>query len=155
MKSYRTPMEEITGTAVQIRKMVREEGCRYGDFAVVIGSADYQEHIARIFARYEIPVFMDEKRTALSHPFVEFLRAFLKMIEENFSYETVFRYLRSGFSGISGEETDALENYCLALGVKGLKKYSEKWIRFSKNSLSKTTSLFLDKILTVILDFLL
>ena len=133
MKSYRTAMEEITGTAVEIRRIVREQGYRYGDFAVVIGSEEYQEHIARIFARYEIPVFMDEKRNALSHPFVEFLRAFLKMTEENFSYETVFRYLRSGFSGISLEETDALENYCLALGIKGLKKYSEKWIRFAKN----------------------
>jgi hypothetical protein len=27
---------------------------------------------------------MDEKRNALSHPFVEFLRAFLKMIEKIF-----------------------------------------------------------------------
>lgn len=133
MKCYRTAMEEITGTAVKIRNLVRENGYRFGDLAVVLGSADYQEHIARIFNRYEIPIFMDEKRNALSHPFVEFLRAFLKMIEENFSYETVFRYLRSGFSGISAEETDALENYCLALGIRGLKKYSEKWIRFAKN----------------------
>ena len=76
MKSYRTAMEEITGTAVQIRRMVRENDYRFGDFAVVLGSADYQEHIGRIFAHYEIPVFMDEKRNALSHPFVEFLRAF-------------------------------------------------------------------------------
>lgn len=137
MKSYRTAMEEITDTAVQIRKLVRESGFRYGDFAVVLGSMDYQEHIGRVFARYEIPVFLDEKRNALSHPFVEFLRAFLKMVEENFSYETVFRYLRSGFSGISPGEADVLENYCLALGIRGLKKYSEKWIRFSKNQMDE------------------
>ena len=133
IKEYRTAMEEIAGTAVQIRKLVREKGYCYGDFAVVLGSMDYQEHVNRIFTKYEIPVFIDEKRNALSHPFVEFLRAFLKMIEENFSYETVFRYLRSGFSGITTSEADTLENYCLALGIRGIKKYSEKWIRFSKN----------------------
>ena len=133
VKEYRTAMEEITGTAVRIRKLVREKGYCYGDFAVVLGNVEYQEHVNRIFTKHEIPVFIDETRNALSHPFVEFLRAFLKMIEENFSYETVFRYLRSGFSGISTSETDALENYCLALGIRGLKKYSEKWIRFSKN----------------------
>lgn len=133
IKEYRTAMEEITGCAVQIRKIVREKGYRYGEIAVVLGNMDYQEHVNRVFARFEIPAFLDEKRNALSHPFVEFLRAFLKMVEENFSYETVFRYLRSGFSGITTEEADILENYCLALGIRGLKKYSEKWIRFSKN----------------------
>ena len=130
---YRTAMEEIRAAAVQIRRLVREKGCRYGDFAVVLGNMEYQEHVSRVFAKYEIPAFLDEKRNALSHPFVEFIRAFLKMIEENFSYETVFRYLRSGFSGISTEEADLLENYCLALGIRGFKKYSEKWIRFSKD----------------------
>lgn len=133
MKEYRTSIEEIKGTAVQIRKLVREDKYCYGDFAVVLGNMEYQEHVNRIFTRFEIPVFIDEKRNALAHPFVEFLRAFSKMIEEDFSYETVFRYLRSGFSGITTVETDALENYCLALGIRGFKKYSEKWIRFSKN----------------------
>ena len=133
MMEYRTAMEEITGTALHIRKLVREENYRYGDFAVVLGNMEYQEHVGRIFAKYEIPAFLDEKRNALTHPFVEAIRAFLKMIQENFSYETVFRYLRSGFSGITIEEADVLENYCLALGIRGLKKYSEKWIRFSKN----------------------
>ncbi len=130
---YRTAMEEVTETAVQIRRMVREEGFRYGDFAVVLGNLEYQEQISRIFSKFEIPCFLDEKRNALSHPFVEFLRAFLKMAEEDFSYETVFRYLRSGFSGLSPEEIDLLENYCLALGIRGRKRYSEKWIRFAKN----------------------
>lgn len=133
MKEYRTAMEEITDTAVQIRKIVREFGYRYGEIAVVLGNMDYQEHVSRVFTKFDIPSFMDDKRNALSHPFVEFLRAFLKMVEENFSYETVFRYLRSGFSGITTEEADTLENYCLALGVRGLKRYSQKWIRFSKN----------------------
>lgn len=133
IKEYRTAMEEIIGTAVRIRKLVRENGYCYGDFAVVLGNMEYQEHVGRIFTKYKIPVFIDEKRNALTHPFVEFIRAFLKMAEENFSYETVFRYLRSGFSGLSAEETDFLENYCLALGIRGMKKYSEKWIRFSKN----------------------
>lgn len=130
---YRTAIDEITGASVKIRKMVRESGLRFGDFAVVLGNMDYQEHVARIFQKMGIPVFLDEKRSALSHPFVEFLRAFLKMAEENFSYESVFRYLRSGFSGIATEEADVLENYCLALGIRGRKKYSEKWIRFSKD----------------------
>lgn len=140
MREYRTAMDEIRGMAVQIRKLVRENGYRYGDFAVVLGSPAYEEHVGRIFGKYDIPAFLDETRNALSHPYVEFLRAYLKMVEENFSYETVFRYLRSGFSGISAEETDRLENYCLALGIRGRKKYSEKWIRFSKGQTEEALS---------------
>lgn len=132
IREYRTAMEEITDTAVQIRRLVRTKKYRYGEIAVVLGTMEYQEYVNRIFTRFGIPAFIDEKRNALSHPFVEFLRAFLKMAEENFSYETVFRYLRSGFSGITTEEADILENYCLALGIRGFQKYSEKWIRFSK-----------------------
>ncbi len=133
MKEYRSALEEITGTAVQIRRLVREKDYRYGEIAVVLGNMDYQEHVGRIFARFDIPAFQDEKRNALSHPFVEFIRSFLEMVEENYSYESVFRYLRSGFSGVTASEADLLENYCLALGIRGLSKYSEKWIRFSKN----------------------
>ena len=133
MKEFQTALDEIIGTAVKIRNLVRESGYRYGEIAVVLGNMEYQEHVGRVFTKFEIPVFLDEKRNALSHPFVEFLRAFLKMVEENFSYETVFRYLRSGFAGITMEEADVLENYCLALGIRGMKKFSEKWIRFAKN----------------------
>lgn len=138
---YGTTMDEIRGVGAKIRRLVRENGYRYGDIAVVLGNTEYQEHVNRIFNNYGIPIFMDEKRNALSHPFVEFLRAFLKMIEENFSYETVFRYLRSGFSGITQDEADLFENYCLALGIRGKKKYSEKWIRFSRNQTEEELSL--------------
>ena len=133
IKEYRTTLDEVKDAAVQIRRIVREKGYCYGEIAVVLGNMEYQEHVSRIFSQAGIPAFIDEKKNALAHPFVEFLRAFIKMIEDNFSYETVFRYLRSGFSGITTEEADGLENYCLALGIRGLKKYSEKWIRFSKN----------------------
>lgn len=140
MYEYRTAEDEIYQTAVLIRKLIRTENIRYGEIAVVLGNQDYQEHVYRIFSKFDIPVFLDEKRSALSHPFVEFIRAFLKMIEENFSYEAVFRYLRSGFSGLTMEEIDLLENYCLALGIRGYKKYSEKWIRFSKGQTEEQLS---------------
>lgn len=140
MQEYRTAEEEVCATAAKIRRLVRTEGLRYGEIAVVVGNEEYQEHIYRIFSGFDIPLFLDEKRSALSHPFVEFLRAFLKMIEENFSYETVFSYLRSSFSGLTADETDRLENYCLALGIRGLNRYSQKWIRFAKGQTEEELS---------------
>ena len=42
---------------------------------------------------------------------------------QGFSYTAVFRYLRSGMSGLSRRETDLLENYCLAHGIRGRRKW--------------------------------
>lgn len=51
------------------------------------------------------------------------------MIEQNFTYESVFRFLRAGFSSFTMDEIDVLENYVIALGIRGYKKWEEKWTR--------------------------
>ena len=76
-----------------------------------------------------IPYFIDEKHTVLMNPFVEYFRAALEMAVQDFSYESVFRYLRCGMSCVTREEADLLENYVLALGIRGFKKWDEVWVR--------------------------
>lgn len=61
--------------------------------------------------------------------FVEYLRSLLAMAEQNFTYESVFRHLRTGLCGFADEEIDRLENYCLALDIKGYKKWQQAWVR--------------------------
>lgn len=92
----------------------------------------YSPVLERILADYEIPCFLDNKRSILKNPFVEFIRALLEIAEQDFSYESVFRYLRSGLSGMEPEEVDLLENYVLALGVRGAKRWEERFIRSYK-----------------------
>ena len=125
-----TPAMEMEHVAGTIRQLVRERGCRYRDFAVVAGDlSDYGKEAQRAFEAEGIPCFVDEKRPALANPFVEFLRAALDMAVQNYSYESVFRYLRSGFGSFTREEVDRLENYVLALGIHGRKQYEERWVR--------------------------
>ena len=54
------------------------------------------------------------------------------MAVQDFSYESVFRYLRCGMSCVTREEADLLENYVLALGIRGFKRWDEKWVRIYK-----------------------
>ena len=63
----------------------------------------YSPVLERVLADYEIPCFLDNKRSILKNPFVEFIRALLEIAEQDFSYESVFRYLRSGLSGMEPE----------------------------------------------------
>lgn len=125
-----SPRAELEETVRLIRRMVREEKMRYQDFAVLTGDLSiYGTYAREIFEKCGIPYFVDEKHSVLMNPFVEFLRAAIEMVVQSFSYESVFRYLRCGLSSLSREETDAMENYVLALGIRGLKAYGETWTR--------------------------
>ena len=125
-----SPVREMEETARRILKLVREEGYRYGEIAVITGNLEEYGSLARqAFDHTGIPYFIDEKHSILMNPFVEFIRGALEMTAQNFSYESVFRYLRCGMSDITKEETDWLDNYAVALGIRGFKKWEEPWVR--------------------------
>lgn len=112
-------MEE---TARRILRLVRKEGYRFGEIAVITGNLEEYGNLARqAFDNSGIPCFIDEKHSILMNPFVEYVRAALEMAAQGFSYESVFRYLRCGMSDITRQETDWLENYVVALGIRGFK----------------------------------
>ena len=120
----------------------------------------------------------DQTRNILFHTFIEFIRAALEGVEFDFSYQSVFRFLRSGLAGrlltescteqtadedgagakarggVNDEDgakakagadedgvgawaddedvIDRLENYVLAKGIRGRKRWSEKWTSVMK-----------------------
>ena len=51
------------------------------------------------------------------------------MVEQDFSYESVFRFLRTGFTEFTRDEIDRLENYVVAVGLRGYKKWQAVWAR--------------------------
>lgn len=126
----RNPGQEARYIAGSIRRLVREKGYRYRDVAVIVSDMEiYADALEKACRTYGIPVFMDYKKSILQNSFVEYLRSLLAMAEQNFTYESVFRHLRTGLCGFSEEETDRLENYCLALGIKGYRKWQQAWVR--------------------------
>lgn len=131
----KTMKQEVAYAAEQIRRLVRTKGYRYKDIAVITADLSmYADEVQRAFAQYEIPVFVDHKRSILLNSFVEYLRSVLMLAEQNFSYDSVFRYLRSGHTGFETEQVDVLENYVLAAGIRGQKKWREPWIYRTKET---------------------
>ena len=128
------PLEEVRHAALTISSMIREEGLRYRDFALITGDlGTYGNYVRQIFGETKIPYFIDEKRVLLNDPFVEYVRAAVSAVCDDYSYDSIFRMLRSDMSGIDREEIDILENHVLALGIRGRKKWREKWILHSQN----------------------
>ena len=129
----RNPREEALKAAGRVRNLVRTKGYRYRDIGVIVSNMEvYGDDLGQAFDLYEIPVFMDHKRSILLNSFVEYIRSLLNMVKDNFSYESVFRFLRTNLSGFTYGEVDELENYVIALGIRGYKKWQESWIRRPK-----------------------
>ncbi|CDQ40682.1 helicase-exonuclease AddAB subunit AddB [Virgibacillus salexigens] len=132
------PRAEVEGAAQEITRLVRDEGYRYQDIAVFIRQTDtYHDLITTIFSDYEIPVFIDEKRTMLNHALIEFIRSVLDIVEGNWRYDAVFRVLKTGFIPIQNNEypltadaIDELENYVLEYGIRSRERWlsDEEWV---------------------------
>jgi ATP-dependent helicase/nuclease subunit B len=111
---------EVESTARDILKKCREEGLRYRDIAVITGDLALYEKVTRvIFGEYGIPCFIDRKKDITGHPLVLLVLSALEIFTSNWSYEAVFRYLKTGLAVVEREDLDLLENYVLANGIKG------------------------------------
>ena len=125
-----SPREEVHQTALYIRKLIREEGLTYRDIAVVIGDLEgYASYVEAEFGQLEIPCFLDRTRGIVLNPMIEYIKSALQLYIRDFSYDTVFHFLRSGMADISREEIDELENYVIRTGARGYRTYSRLFTR--------------------------
>lgn len=119
-----TVEEEVRQICIALRRLTMEKGYEYRQISVICGDLDtYGELFEKMALRYGIPVYVDKTGGSALNPLTESIRAALQIRPQSYSYQSVFRYLRSGMSGLTGQETDLLENYCLEHGIRGRKKW--------------------------------
>ncbi|MEN3003946.1 helicase-exonuclease AddAB subunit AddB [Dehalobacterium formicoaceticum] len=118
--SYANVFSEIEGAAQDILSLCRDQGLRYRDIGLVVRNlADYEQLIQVIFDEYEIPCFIDRKIDITNHPLVRLILSMLDLFIENWTYEDVFSYLKTGLTDVERNDIDILENYVLACGIRG------------------------------------
>lgn len=116
---------ELEGAVREMRRLARDEGARYREMALFVRHIeDYEPWVEPIFKQYEVPVFLDQRRSVLHHPLVELIRASLDIVQRRWRYEDVFRAVKTDLllpldGRVSREEMDRLENYVLACGIQG------------------------------------
>ncbi len=119
---------EIENIAKEIVKLVRDEGLRYKEISVITKTMDtYSKIIKAIFNKYDIPVYIDEKKDLSENILIKYVLSVIEVFAKNWSYEAVFNYLKTGFSGIEAYDIFMLENYAIKYGVRGSKWYKEPW----------------------------
>lgn len=115
-----TPASELEFAAARIRELVRGGGYRYRDIAVAArGFERYGGMAENIFDFYEVPHFTAKMSDILQKPVLALITAALDIVNENWKYDPVFRYLKTNLTGISPEECDILENYILKWNIRG------------------------------------
>ena len=110
---------EIEQVAKNILKLVRDEGYRYRDISIITKNIETYSSLARaIFNKYDIPIFIDENRDLNQNIVVQYVLAIVEIFIRNWSHESVFNYIKIGFSGIDADDIFKLEKYCLKWGIK-------------------------------------
>ena len=93
----------------------------------------YSHLIEAVFGNLGIPYFIDSDMPVTDHPIILTVLGIFDIIEENWSYESVFRYLRTGFvfdengKEYDREKIDKLENYVLCHGIRGKSRWFSEW----------------------------
>ena len=147
------PYSEIEYVAKEIIKLVREQNYRYKDIAIITKQIENYSAITKvIFEKYEIPVFIDEKKDLSQNYLIKYILAIFEIFSKNFTYEPMFNYIKTGLLEIEEEDIFKLENYCIKWGIKGNKWYKEDW---TFGNLGSEELTFLNNLRTKIINPLL
>ena len=122
------PYKEIENIANTIIKLVRDENIRFRDISVLTNNIEeYIGVISAIFPKYNIPVFIDNNKELSDNILVKYILAMLEIFAKNWSEDSVWSYIKTGFCDIDKAEMYKLENYCKKWGIRGSKWYKEDW----------------------------
>ncbi len=110
--------DELEQAAARISEMVRSNGVRYRDIAVIARDMTrYRFALPSVFARFEIPFFLDERRDARAQLLTSGLLAAVKAAVGVYGGDCL-EAARSPLMGLEEREISALENYCYIWSLK-------------------------------------
>ncbi len=110
--------DECNFIAAAVRKLMRNDGIRLKDMAVIVRNEDaYKRELVAALSRFEIPVYEDTRQPIMNQPLVSLCKSVLELCTEGFTTENILRYLKTGLSPLTDIEIAELENYALMWGL--------------------------------------
>lgn len=114
-----TAYTEVEYAAAQIRQLAME-GYRYRDIAVASRSmALYGPLLESVLRRDGIPAYISRRSDILEKPVITLLLSAVDAVTGGFTYEDMFRYLKTGMTDVTAAECDMLENYVIRWEIRG------------------------------------
>lgn len=116
----RDAREELERAAAEILRLTREEGYRFRDIALCARSfGPYADLAEGVFEKYGIPLFLSAVDDVLQKPILALVTGAMDAAAGDYAYEDVFRYLKTGLTGMDADDRDVLENYVLTWNIRG------------------------------------
>ena len=113
---------EIEYVAKNIIQLIKNEKYKFNEIGIITKNVNqYASLIKAIFAKYDIPVYIDEKKDLNQNILIRYILSILEIIIKNYSYEAVFNYLKIDFLEIEEDDIFKLEKYCIKYGIKNNK----------------------------------
>ncbi len=113
---------EIEYIAQNIINLVKKKKYKFNEIGVITKNLNsYSSLVKAIFSKYEIPVFIDEKKDLNQNILIRYILSIIEIILKNYSYETVFNYLKNDFIEVDKNDIFNLEKYCIKYGIKNNK----------------------------------
>ncbi len=107
-------------SAAFILHLLRDEGFRYRDIVVICNDQAVRGSIiSRIFDECGISLFDDKKRSILASPIAIFVVSLIETVAYRYRTADIFKVLKTGFTRLSDEEIELLENYAIKYRIKG------------------------------------
>ena len=117
---------EIENVAIEILKLVKYEKYDYKNISIVADNIDlYSNEVKIICDKYNIPVFIDEKKELNQNILIKFILALIDIFAKNWSFDSVFNYLKLGLSDFGSLDISEFEEYCTKWGIKNYKWFKE------------------------------
>ncbi|MCS1409229.1 MAG: ATP-dependent helicase/deoxyribonuclease subunit B [Verrucomicrobia subdivision 3 bacterium] len=110
---------EVVHAARTILRSVRDRGIRFRQITVIVRHLeDYAAEIKRLFNRYQIPYFIDQRDTIQHHPATVLTQSALKVIARNWKNTDWFAALKTQLINKDMEQVNKLENAALKYGIE-------------------------------------
>ena len=118
--SYATAKLEAEETADRILTLVREQGLRYSDIAIVAASPEiYGPLLERACRLRGIPLFFDASRPILGHAASDFVLSSVRAAANALNVNDILHVMKSGYAGTDDADAELFENYMLRYGLFG------------------------------------
>lgn len=111
--------DEVKTLARSINNLMREEGARYRDIAIVCCDfATYTPYINGIFKSFGIPFYADIKQQLSSQALTKLVDCAIRAVGEKYSQSSVLEFAKQIILGFDYDEVCIFDNYCCKYGVE-------------------------------------
>ncbi len=110
--------EECAFTAASVKRLLREQGFRCREIAVLFRDAQrYEAPMRAALRECGVPVFEDKRQPILTQPLISLVRGLCAAASAGFTTENLMQMLKTGLLDLDENETAALENYALLWNI--------------------------------------